>query len=230
MISSYPEVSLKEARARRDETSIQLTRGINPSFIRKTEKNSLKETETNNFEVISREWHGLNSKKWESRYGQRVLIRLEKYIFPYLKRKSIQKITSSEILETLRRIERNKTYSTAHRVCSIINQIFIYAIVSNKTDTNPARDLSMALRPVQTTHLPAITKPEEVGRLLRMIDGYQGSPVVSTALKLAPLIFVRPGELRKAEWKDTDFKTKEWRFTVSKTKTPHIVPLSHYTP
>ena len=131
-----------------------------------------------------------------------------------------------ELLKVLRQIEDRGALETAHRVLGNCGEIFRYAIQSGKAERNIATDIKGALQPVQKTHLAAITEPRRVGELLRMIDGYQGTLPVKCALRLAPLVFVRPGELRTAQWDAIDFKKAEWRFTVSKTQTEHIVPLA----
>ena len=126
----------------------------------------------------------------------------------------------------LRRIEERGALETAHRALSNCGQVFRYAIASGRAERDPCADLRGSLAPAQPEHLAAITQPDRVAELLRAIDGYNGSLIVRCALRLAPLVFVRPGELRHAEWTDIDFDAAEWRYTTSKTKTPHIVPLS----
>ena len=135
-------------------------------------------------------------------------------------------ITVPELISLLRRIEDRGAYETAHRVQGNCGEVFRYAMALGKAERNLVPDLKGALRPVTKTHLAAITEPKAVGELLRMIDSYQGTPAVVSALKLAPMVFVRPGELRTAEWEAIDLDKAEWRLTVSKTQTEHIVPLA----
>ena len=135
-------------------------------------------------------------------------------------------ITVPELLKMLRRIEERGAHETAHRVLGNVGEIYRYAIASGKADRNIAIDLKGALQPVVKTHLAAVTEPKRVGELLRMIDAYRGTLTVQCALRLAPLVFVRPGELRSALWSDINLETAEWRFTVTKTQTEHIVPLA----
>ena len=138
----------------------------------------------------------------------------------------IEMITPSDLLKVLRKIEDREAIETAHRVRGIFGQIFRYAIATGRATSDPSRDLRGALSPVKKQHLAAVTEPKLVGNLLKVIEGHRGSPIVKAALSLAPLVFVRPGELRQAEWKDIDLENAEWRFVVSKTETQHIVPLA----
>ena len=135
-------------------------------------------------------------------------------------------VTASEILTAVRRIESRGALETAHRALSNCGQVFRYAIATGRAVHDPSSDLRGALPPVKPVHLAATTDPKQVAAILRAIDGYEGTLTVKCALRLAPLVFVRPGELRRAEWPDVDLDTAEWRYIVTKTKTPHIVPLS----
>ena len=152
--------------------------------------------------------------------------RLERDLFPWLGHLPISAITAPEILETLRRIEDRGAVETAHRVHQNCGQIFRYAIQTDRAKDNPTIHLAGALKTPKERHMASIVEPEKVGDLLRQIDGYQGTFIVRCALQLAPLVFVRPGELRQAEWKDINLETAEWRFKASKTHQDHIVPLS----
>jgi integrase len=136
-------------------------------------------------------------------------------------------VTAVEVLGAVHRIEKRGALDTAHRVLAICGQIFRYAVATGRIDRDPTADLRGALPPVQGEHFAAVTDPKRFAEILQVLDVYQGTFVVACALRLAPLVFVRPGELRKAEWADIDFDAKEWRYLVTKTKTPHIVPLSH---
>jgi integrase len=222
----YPVVGLKDAREARDEAKRQLAKGIDPSAHRQAEKASSTFQETNSLEFVAREWLAQNQGAWVPSHGIRIKQRLENDVFPFLGKAMVADISPSMILEVLRRIESREAFETAHRVRTNLSQTFRFAIATGRMSSDPTRDLRGALRPVKTTHLAAITEPARVGELLRLIDGYRGGVVVTTALKVAPLVFVRPGELRRAEWADIDLEAAEWRFIVQKTKTPHIVPLS----
>jgi integrase len=147
-------------------------------------------------------------------------------VFPWLGDRPIADITPKEILPVIRRIEDRGALETAHRSLRYCSQVFRYGVAIGKVTADPCRDLRGALPPIRVKHRAAITEPVKVGELLRAIDGYDGTMIVKSAMKLAPLVFVRPGELRQAEWKDIDLDKAEWRYTISKTNTPHIVPLS----
>lgn len=149
------------------------------------------------------------------------------YVFPWLGGRPIAEISAPELLAMARRIEGKGALETAHRALQNCGQVFRYAVATGRAERDPTGDLRGALQPVQPTHMAAITEPREVAELLRTLDGYQGTLIVRCALQLAPLVFVRPGELRAAEWADIDLDAAEWRFTASKTRTAHIVPLSH---
>lgn len=152
--------------------------------------------------------------------------RLEKNIFPWLGKKAIKGIKPPQLLEVIRRIEARGVLETAHRSLATCGQIFRYAIATGRAERDITADLRGALPPIRRKHFAAVTEPEQVAVLLRQIHGYAGSMIVCCAMKLAPLVFVRPGELRTACWKDINLKTAEWRYVVSKTDTQHIVPLA----
>lgn len=222
----YPEVGLKDARAQRDQARKLLDDGIDPSQNRRAIKAAQVSQSANNFEVVAREWFAKYEPSWVKKHSFRVIRRLETDVFPWLNKGSISDITAPELLAVLRRIERRGAIETAHRVLNICGQIFRYAIATGRAVSNPAADLRGALTPVKAKHLAATTEPKKLAELLRVMDGYQGSLAVKCALRLAPLVFVRPGELRSAQWENIDLGLGEWRFTASKTGAPHIVPLS----
>lgn len=222
----YPSVTLKMARDRREEAKRILSKGIDPGIHKKTLVEIQKENLTNTFKAIAEEWYLKHRESWSEQHAEKVYRRIEKNVYPWLGEKPIADISPQEILAVLRRIEDRGAIETAHRAMWYCSQIFRYGVAVGKIAADPCRDLRGALPPIRVKHRAAITEPNKVGELLRAIDGYQGSMVVGSALKLAPLVFVRPGELRRAEWGDIDLEKAEWRFTVSKTNTPHIVPLS----
>ena len=204
-----------------------MTRGIDPSALRKAQKQAnIESTET--FEAIAREWFQTFLNTWKESYSKRIIIRLERDVFPFIGQTPILAIKTPELLAVLRRVEARGTFELAHRIKTICSQVFRYAVATGRTERDPAADLHGALTPVQTINRAAITEPKKVGELLRAIDVYQGSFVVQCALKLAPLFFVRPGELRHAEWSEIDFENAEWNIAASKMKMkePHLVPLS----
>ncbi len=222
----YPDVSLKEARNRRDEMRKLLADGIDPGQQRKAMKATKANQGRNSFEVVAREWFGKNEKVWSTAHSSKTIRRLERDIFPWLGDSPISEITPPELLKVLQKIENRGVVETAHRAMQNCGQVFRYAVATGRAERDPTNDLRGALSPVKQGHFAAITEPKEVGALLRILDGYEGSPTVAAALKLAPLVFVRPGELRTALWADIDFENAEWRYTVSKTKSQHIVPLA----
>ncbi|EGV28074.1 integrase family protein [Thiorhodococcus drewsii AZ1] len=180
----------------------------------------------NSFEVIAREWFAKYEGTWSESHGVRIIRRLERDIFPQIGARPITAVTAPELLATVRRIEDRGALETAHRALQNCGQIFRYAVATGRAERDPSADLRGALPPVRGTNFAAVTDPPRVAEILRMLDGYTGTPTVRAALRLAPLVFVRPGELRKAEWKDIDLDAAEWRYTVTKTDTQHIVPLS----
>ena len=222
----YPGVSLKEARRRRDDTRVLLANGQDPSAIRKAKKTARAGSAANSLEAVAREWHTKQSTLWTLGHGRTVLRRLEKYVFPVLGSRPIAEVHSIDLLEVLEPLEARDVQETAHRVLSLCGQVCRYAIATSRLTHDPTPALRNALTPMTKQHFSAVTKPRDVAALLRMLEGYQGSPIVESALRLAPMLFVRPGELRKMQWADIDFDAAEWRFLVTKTQTPHIVPLA----
>ena len=222
----YPDVSLKDARERRDETRKLLSQRIDPSDNRKAEKLARADRAGNSFEVVTREWFAKYSPNWATHHSDRILRRFERDIFPWIGGRPIAEISAPELLAVVRRIEDRGALETAHRALGTCGQVFRYAVATGRAQRDPTGDLRGALAPVKGEHFAAITDPRRVGELLRVLNGYQGSLTVQCALRLAPLVFVRPGELRRAEWADIDLDAAEWRYTVSKTETAHIVPLS----
>jgi integrase len=223
---TYPDTTLKLARQKREDARQLLAADVDPSAVRLSQK--LAEADT--FEIIAREWlgagcpggrHGVNGDT-----ASQLRHRLTKYVFPYLGRWPIVDVSAPELLKVLRRIEANGNHETAHRCRSLCSRIFRYAIATGRAERDPAADLQGALAPTKATSFAAITDPKRIGGLLRAIDGYQGQPTVVAALKLAPLVFVRPGELRGAQWSEID--GVEWRIPAARMKMgrEHIVPLS----
>ena len=220
----YPDVSLKQARERRDEIRRQVADDIDPSAKRQAEKEAAVET----FEAVAREWFEKFSKNWVPGHADKIIRRMELYLFPWIGGLSIKKIEAPEILACLRRVENNGNLETAHRALQNCSRVFRYAIATGRASRDPSGDLRGALPPAEEKHLASFTDPKEFGQLLRAIDSYQGSVVVRCALRLAPLVFVRPGELRAAEWSEVNFEQKEWRIRAERMKMrqQHIVPLS----
>jgi integrase len=222
----YPDVSLKDARERRNEARKLLANEIDPSENRKAQKAAKSEREANSFEVVAREWFTKHEPNWSANHANRIIRRLERDIFPWIGGKAIANITVQRLLETIRRIEQRGALETAHRALGNCGQVFRYAIATGRAERDPSGDLRGALPPAKGTHFASVTEPKKVAEVLRALDDYEGTLTVNCALRLAPLVFVRPGELRHAKWVDIDLDAAEWRYTVSKTNTQHIVPLS----
>lgn len=222
----YPEITLKEARNRRDTYRRQVAEGIDPSDLRKAEKQSI--GDKNSFEAVAREWHGKFSANWSESHTTRTIIRLEQNAFPWVGSKDVNGITAPELLKVLRRVESRGALETAHRVNQICGQVFRYAIATGRAERDPAADLKGALPPAKVKHHPSITEPVKIGALIRAIQDFTGTIITATALKLSPLVFLRPGELRQAEWSEIDLDIAEWRIPPEKMKmgVVHIVPLS----
>ena len=224
---SYPEISLLEARQKRDEARRQLAHNIDPGAVRKAQKQAnLQETET--FEVIGREWHTRFTPTWSTGHAATIMDRMERDIFPWIGKRPIVEIKAIEVLTVMRRVESRGALESAHRIRTICGQVFRYAVATARVERDPSADLKGALPQPQEKHMAAITEPAKVAELLRAIDGYQGGFVVRCALQFASLVFVRPGELRHAEWSEIDFENAEWNLPAGKMKMkePHLVPLS----
>ena len=222
----YPEVDLKTARDRRYLARKQVADGMDPSEIRQAQKAS--RGDEFSFETIAREWHMRNKAKWSKHYGEQILVRLEKDVFPWLGGRHVDDINPPDVLKCLRRIENRGATELAHRVKWYCGQAFRYGIATGNATRDPTQDLRGALGARKPEKMAAITEPRKAGELLRAIDDYEGSFVVKSALKLAPLVFVRPGELRQAEWSEVDLERAEWRIPAAKMKSreEHVVPLS----
>ena len=202
--------------------------GSDPSAERKLAKAKA----AGNFEDVAREWFAKfsGSMGWAASHSATVIRRLERDIFPWLGSLPIGEIAPAELLTTLRRVEARGALETAHRIKQVCGQIFRYAVATGRAERDPSADLRGALPPVHGVHLAAITEPQQIGGLLRAVEQYQGTLIVRCALRLAPLVFVRPGELRQAEWSEFDLDSAEpvWRIPAAKMKSrvEHLVPLS----
>lgn len=224
----YPDVTLAEARSRRDQARKLLANGIDPGVVKQQAKYAVKQAAKNSFEAVAREWIAKQSPHWAESHTTKILRRFEQNVFPWIGSRPINEITATEILTVLQRVENRGAIDTAHRVMQNCGQVFRYAVVCGKASRNPAVDLRGALTPAKEKHHASITDPKLIGGLLWSLEGYQGSFVTQCALCLAPLVFVRPGELRKAEWAEFDLDAAEWRIPAERMKMreQHIVPLS----
>lgn len=222
---TYPEVSLAEARERRDAARKLLAAGVDPGAHRKAEKAAGLERAGNSFEVVAREW--LGKRDWVDAYKVKITAWMDNDVFPYIGGRPVADLSAPEFLRVARRIEERGAVESAHRIMQNCGQVMRYAIATGRADRNPVADLKGALAPALERHHAAITDPEALGGLLRAIDGYAGDPVTRAALKLSALLFVRPGELRHAEWAEIDLDGAEWNIPASKMKMrqPHLVPL-----
>lgn len=222
----YPEVPLAAARKKRDEAREKLAAGIDPGEAKKAEKRASLFAAAHSFEIVARSWMDERKTTVEPAQHDKTLARMENDVFPWLGKRPIAEIDAPEILVVLKRVDGRGARFTAHRIRSEISRVFRYGIKEGHCKADPARDLVDAIPPAQTTHFASITDPEKVGEMLRAFDGFTGTFPVLCALRLAPMLFVRPGELRKAEWTQFDLDKGEWRYFVNKTKTDHLVPLA----
>ena len=225
-LGKYPATSLKKARDNRDDAKALIEDGVDPAEVKKVEKISKAGKDT--FEAVAREWHQMQKAKLSGGYFEILITRLEQDIFPYLGAEKLDDITPPVLLKALRRVESRGAIETAHRIKQSIGRVFRYAIATGRAERDPTADLKGALEPPVPKPFAAITDPRKVGALLRAIDGYTGTHVVRCALKITPLVLIRPGELRKATWGEIDFERKQWRKTVEtmKSRRKHIVPLA----
>jgi integrase len=224
----YPEVSLKRAREKRDEARQLLADGIDPSAERKAAEAAQRVAHLGTFEAVAREW--LTRQSWGESHGAKNIRRLEQHVFPWIGQHAIANVKRADIRGVLRRIEGTGRIETAYRVLQLCRSIFEYAIAEEICEHTPCNGLSKTLLPRSKRHHASITDPKKVGELMRAIDGFSGTLPVACALRLAPLLFVRPGELRKADWSefDLDGAHPQWRIPASrmKMKEQHIVPLA----
>lgn len=239
-LGTFPDVGLSQARQKADDARADLSNGIDPSDKRKDTRQRLQRERLtlmraaaglpaeDSFEELAREWYGLNAKTWAPSHASKILGRFERDVFPWMGKRPIRAITPTEVLTVLKRVEARGALESAHRVHQICGQVFRFAIAAGRSGADPTRDLRGALAPWRPEHYATITEPREVGQLLRDIDAYEGGLMTRCALRLAPLVFVRPGELRQAEWKGIDLDLAEWRIPARKMKARrmHIVPLS----
>lgn len=224
----YPAMRAADAREQRDAAKRVLRDGLDPAAVKRQRKLANAVVAGNSFEAVGREWFAKFSAGWVKGHADKVLGRLLNDIFPWLGSRPISDIKAPELLACLRRIESRGALETAHRALQTCSQIFRYAIVTGRAERDPGSDLRDALPPTNPKHHASITEPKAIGALLRAIGGYQGSFETKCGLRLAALTFVRPGELRKAQWSEFNLDGAEWRIPAERMKmrAPHIVPLS----
>lgn len=224
----YPEVSLAQARQRRDQARKLLAEGTDPSVAKRADKVARKLAADNTFEAVAQAWLAKTKALRAESTDAKVQGWLKNDVLPAIGRLPISEITPRDVLDLVRKVEKRGAIDSATRMKQLCGQIFRYAVAEGSAERDVTADLRGALAVRRTVHLAAITEPAKVGALLRAIHGYSGHPVTVAALKLAPLLFVRPGELRHAEWSEIDFDAAEWRIPGTKMKmgADHIVPLA----
>ncbi len=228
-IGVYPSVTLKEARNKREKAKKLLESNIDPSQHKKKEKRkAFADAQAATFEGVARELIEKNNVKWSPPYLKSTQSRLERHVLPWLGSMRIADIEPPDVLSVIQRAENRGTIEMAHRLKMLCSQVFRYAVATGRIKSDPSRDLQGALSPIVTTHRATITEPKKAGELLRAIQGFEGTFIVQCALQVTPYIFVRPGELRHAEWTEIDLNTAEWRIPAEKMKMRviHIVPLA----
>lgn len=223
-LGTFPDVSLKRAREKRDEARRLLADGIDPGVVRKAEDAATADT----FAALAREWIEQTKDTRAAETNRMIRQRTDADLLPYLGDRPINEIRAPELLAALRRVEARGALVIAKRLRQIAGQIFRYAVATGRAERDPSGDLRGALKASPERHHAALTEPAAVGDLLRAIDGYQGSPIVRAALQLSPLLFQRPGEVRAMQWSEIDIDAGEWRIPAErmKMKVAHIVPLS----
>lgn len=229
----YPTVSLKNAREWALDARKLLAAGLDPMEVKKEAQSAAIASAATSgealetVETIAREWFGKFGNQWVDSHASKIIRRLERDLFPYFKGIAINTVKPIELLAVLRRVEARGALETAHRLLQNCGQIWRYAVSTGRAEYDVTLSLKGALPPAKETHLGAITDPAEIGKLLRNIDDYKGSEVVRLALKLSPLLFVRPGELRQSKWEEFDLGASLWTIPAGrmKAKRPHVVPL-----
>lgn len=224
----YPDTGLKEAREKREAARKLLAAGVDPGENRKAARAARALEASNSFEIVAREWFAKQEPVWAASHSSKVIGRLEADVFPWIGNRPMDSLTAPDLLAVLRKVEARGAADTAHRILQNFGQVFRYAVATGRATHNPAPNLRGALRALKKSHFASITDPKDVGALLRAIDGYEGAYATKAALRLAPLVFVRPGELRAAEWSEVDLDKAEWNIPAERMKLriPHLVPLS----
>ncbi|MGA7179247.1 MAG: integrase arm-type DNA-binding domain-containing protein [Thiobacillaceae bacterium] len=224
----YPTITLADARQRRDDARKLLANETDPSLVKAVNKQVRQQAAENTFEAVAREWFAKKLPGWAPATAKKVMRYLENDLFPWLGNRPIKDIGAPDLLATVRRVESRGALELAHRIREYSGQVFRYAVATGRADRDPSGDLKGALPPVKAKHHASVTEPKQIGALLRAIHDFSGTFVTKCALQLAPLVFVRPGELRHAEWSEIDLDAAEWQIPAVKMKMgdKHIVPLS----
>jgi len=239
-LGTYPDTSLSVARKKAGEARTLVSAGTDPSAVRKETRSELalqREASQraaaglppiDSFEAVAREWHTKNDSSWAPSHSSKIIRRLAQDVFPWIGSKPVGAIRPTDILTLLKRVEERGAIETTHRVHQNCGQVFRYAVATGRAESDPSRDLRGALTPWKPEHYPTLTGARDVSRLLRDIDAYEGGFITKCAMKLSPMLFVRPGELRRAEWSEFNLDAAEWRIPATKMKARvmHIVPLA----
>ena len=239
-LGTYPSTSLSLARKKAEDARKLVSAGTDPSDLRKETRSerTLRRTAEqrtadglppiDSFEAVAREWHAKSEPTWAPSHSSKILRRLELDVFPWIGARPVSAIRPKELLSLLKRVEERGAIETTHRVQQNCGQVFRYAVATGRAESDPSRDLRGALTPWKPEHYPTLTGAREVGRLLRDIEAYEGGFITKCAMKLSPLLFVRPGELRRAQWCEINLDAAEWRIPAAKMKgrVMHIVPLA----
>ncbi len=239
-LGTYPATGLALARKLAEQCRRLVREGVDPSEARQEARAaSLKKRQAqkladaglpaqDSFEAIAREWYDKNQPNWASSHSEKIIRRFERDVFPWIGSRAVASIGPTDMLTLLRRVEERGAIETTHRIHQISGQVFRYAVATNRASSDPTRDLRGALAPWKPEHYPTLSDPRQIGRMLRDLDAYKGGFITRCAMKLSPLLFVRPGELRRAEWSEIDLDVGEWRIPARKMKgrVMHIVPLA----
>jgi integrase len=230
-LKSYPEKTLSDVRKDRDDARSLLANGVDPGAILKAQKVQVQlqvEHGANSFEKVAREWFSKNEPVWSDAHIKTIKSRLERDVYPVIGSRPIAEITRGEVIALIRRVEARGVIETADRIKIYCGQIFRYALNLELIPHNPVTDMRDVLTKRESGHHAAITDPKKLSGLMRAIDDFDGSFIVKCALKIAPLVFARPGELRQMEWSEIDFDTEQWNIPAAKMKMKanHLVPLS----
>ena len=233
-LGGYPAVGLADARKARDTAKLQKSDGINPVQARKVAKLKAITPDGDTFKATALEWYAMKLDGWSSHYAIREKRNLEKDLFPYFGTRRIGEIEAIELLAVIRLVEERGALDVAHRVLTTAGQVWRYAVATARAKRDVTPDIRGALKPHRGKHFAAITEPVKLGGLIRAIRGYQGGPIVRTALQLAPILFQRPGELRGMAWAEIDLDAALWTIPAMRMKRgidgktngdPHLVPL-----
>jgi len=225
-LGTYPAISLADARQKRDDAKKLVAAAINPSEVRKREKQDRKAERGNTFEVITREWYEKRFDRWSASYAEEMIKTFEVDVFPYIGSRPIAEIKPMELMGVLSLLDERGATEKLRKVRQRCGEVWRYAIVTGRAEYNPAPDLVSAFAPHKKEHY-AFLKADELPEFLRTLDTYSGSFLVKTAMRLQVLTGLRPGELRQAEWSEIDFEKKIWEVPAERMKKrrPHCVPL-----